>query len=140
MGFFITGGLFVIAILAVLGSVFMVRNDDSTPDEKRDTTGSSDTGTAPASQGEEQAEHISSPTPSPQSHNEEQTNEADEQVYIADGQVHELVTELHNLHEQAQILSQRLGTLSEIAYHIEQTQNGHSANAAESHSAQDQTS
>ena len=152
MGTLIIGGLLVIALLAIVGSIFAARG--GTPNNARRTAAATATPKEATLSNEARVEAPATepPTPQPQesigqllppgvesAHNG-QTH--DEQIvptlpltdglpsYNADGQVHELTAQLQALHEEAQHLSQRLSILTEMAEHIEGRQSARSEDGA----------
>jgi len=118
----IIGGLFAVALLAVLALVFLVRGEPRTPKNvtkvdneslKLSETAQVAAGGTPTLPG--------LPTPNtetevmPELHNVQQ-------FPVGNGQFHRLSVELHSLHGQAQEIENRLGVLTEIIEHIEDDQ------------------
>lgn len=144
MGLLITGGLLVVALLAIIGSIFVARSGATDNARKRpekaaapEATGSdseSRVETPPVETFEQPEEPslpptVAAPLEEGQTNNEhiETTMSLDNEqpAYSANGQVHELTTQLQALHEETQRLSQRLSALTEMAEHIEERQTGH---------------
>lgn len=142
MGTLIIGGLLVIALLAIVGSIFAARGGGTTGEARRTPaapkTADSETRVeappvAMPPQPEEPTEQALPPVPGAVNngltHDEPlapATPLPDGHLsYDSDGQVHELTTQLQALHEEARHLSQRLSILTEMAEHIEGQRSNH---------------
>ena len=122
------GGLLVIAILAILGAVFLGLSDQRT--EKARSNGQamfSPTSATPLI-GQQQAGYRSVEQTVPMrqgmpSSTEQRmvSTEESQQAYALNGQFHELTVELQTLHQHAKELERRLRTLAEVADRIEKT-------------------
>ncbi|MDQ2886893.1 MAG: hypothetical protein M3Y39_12515 [Chloroflexota bacterium] len=150
MGTLIIGGLLVIALLAIVGSIFAARGGSTTGGARRTPAAapapkaaSSETrveapSVATSSQLEEPAEQSLPPVPGAVNngltHDEPLAPTTPlpegQPAYNSDGQVHELTTQLQALHEEARQLSQHLSILTEMAEHIEGRQSNHTEDGA----------
>ena len=133
MGTLIIGGLLGIALLAIVGTVFAIRGDDTgnqtrTPVAPASTTANG-TPTAPLAEPEAQGQQARQPAalPSGDAHDEPAAAPStDAQApYVPNGEVHELSTQLQVLHDEALTLSQHLSTLTEMAEQIEERHTVH---------------
>ena len=126
----IIAGLLIVAILAILGAVFLGRTDQRAT--KAQTNGSvtvSTSGVIPLAQQSSVANPTTGRT-APLSQNVPSTSErpvnpmaGGQQQYAMNGQFHELTVELQTLYQHAFELEKRLRTLTEVADRIEKTQN-----------------
>lgn len=129
MAFLIIGGLLAIALLAILGAVFLSISEQRAESARSNGgTTTSSTGTRPVveqqravSGGVEQRASIRQNT-SPLAERSLVTAEENQQPYVLNGQFHELAVELQTLYQHARELERRLRTLTEIADRIEKTQ------------------
>ena len=145
MGTLIIGGLLVVALLAIVGSIFAARS--GTTGNMRKTPAA-----APSPKAADSETRVEAPPVATPSQLDEQSEQSlplvpgaannglthDEPLapatplpdgqpaYNSDGQVHELTAQLQALHEEARHLSQRLSILTEMAEHIEERQGTHS--------------
>ncbi len=140
MTLLITGGLLAVALLAILGAVFLSISEQRA--EKARTNGGanlSSTGfsTTIAQQQTEnrQVERATSTRQimSPSMEKPVRSTEINQQPYALDGQFHELAVELQTLYQHAWELERRLRTLSEVADRIEKTNNNQIGNKEEMH-------
>ena len=128
MTLLIIGGMLIVALLAILGAVYLSVSDQRA--NKAQANGSvtvSSPGTLPL------AEHTSAASPAtahtvPQRQNPPSTVEKTlnptasiQQPYSLNGQFHELTVELQTLYQHAWELERRLRTLAEVADRIEKT-------------------
>ena len=129
MSFLIIGGLLAVALLAILGAVFLGISEQRAESARSNggTTASS-TGTRPVveqqravSRGVEQRAPIRQNT-SPLAERSLVSTEESQQPYVLNGQFHELAVELQTLYQHARELERRLRTLTEVADRIEKTQ------------------
>ncbi len=127
MTLFIIGGLLIIALLAILGSVFLSVSDQRAT--KAQANGSVSVGspaTLPLVESSSAANRASERIPSQNltSTVERSANPlaTDQQQYALNGQFHELTIELQTLYQHASELERRLRTLTDIADRIEKTQ------------------
>ncbi len=128
MSILIIGGLLAIAILAILGTVFLTLNDQRAA--KAETNGSvivSASSTTPLVEQSPASNRTLERTsaqrqnlPSP-SERQLSTTTGAQQQYALNGQFHELTVELQTLYQHAWELERRLRTLSEVADRIEKT-------------------
>ncbi len=145
MGTLIIGGLLVVALLAIVGSIFAARGGP-TGDVRRtpaatttpEAAGSETRVETPPVETPSQPEELVGQSLPPtieavkngQAHDEQIAETAplaeEQPPYNANGQVHELTAQLQALHEEARHLSQRLSILTEMAEHIEERQSTHS--------------
>jgi hypothetical protein len=148
MNALIIGGLFAVALLAVIGTVFLMRGESvqapasssvASTSEQEKTDTESDGGVSlksfaavPSSApnaDQDPRKGPSRPAPYPGSlhislRESAGADSQDEEpmLPLANGQLHELAAELRTLHQQALDLGQRLSVLTEIADHIERGQ------------------
>ena len=130
MTLLIIGGMLIVALLAILGAVFLSVSDQRA--NKAQAYGNvpvSSPGTLPL------VEQSSAVSPAmektiPQRQNQPPTIErplstigGSSQTYTLNGQFHELTVELQTLYQHAWELERRLRTLSEVADRIEKTHN-----------------
>lgn len=129
MSFLIIGGLLAVALLAILGAVFLGISEQRAESARSNggTTASS-TGTRPVveqqravSRGVEQRAPTRQNT-SPLAERSLVSTEESQQPYVLNGQFHELAVELQTLYQHARELERRLRTLTEVADRIEKTQ------------------
>jgi hypothetical protein len=126
----IIGGLLAIALLAVLGAVFLGISEQR--DEKARSNGgiiSGSTGIRPVVEQQAAVNRAVEQT-APVRHNTSQLaerslvpTEESQQSFALNGQFHELAVELQTLYQHARELERRLRTLTEVADRIEKTQN-----------------
>jgi len=119
----IIGGLFAVALLAVLALVFLVRGEPRTPKKnvtkvdneplKLSETAQVAAGGTPTLPG--LPESNTETELIPELHNIQQ-------FPVGNGQFHRLSVELHSLHGQAQEIENRLSVLTEMIEHIENDQ------------------
>ncbi len=130
MAFLIIGGLLAVALLAILGAVFLgISEQRAERARSNGGTTASSTGTRPVveqqravSRGIEQRAPIRQNT-SPLAERSLVSTEESQQPYVLNGQFHELAVELQTLYQHARELERRLRTLTEVADRIEKTQN-----------------
>ena len=130
MTLLIIGGMLIVALLAILGAVFLGVSDQRA--NKAQAYGNvpvSSPGTLPL------VEQSSAVSPAmektiPQMQNQPPTSERSlstigsaQQPYALNGQFHELAVELQTLYQHAWELERRLRTLAEVADRIEKTHN-----------------
>jgi hypothetical protein len=129
VSFLIIGGLLAVALLAILGAVFLGISEQRAESARSNggTTASS-TGTRPVgeqqrvvSSGVEQRAPIRQNT-SPLAERSLVSTEESQHSYVLNGQFHELAMELQTLYQHARELERRLRTLTEVADRIEKTQ------------------
>jgi hypothetical protein len=130
MTLLIIGGMLIVALLAILGAVFLgVSDQRATKAQANGNITVSSPGTVPL------VAQSSAATPAtekimPQRPNQPPTSErtlstigGGQQPYALNGQFHELTVELQTLYQHAWELERRLRTLAEVADRIEKTQN-----------------
>jgi hypothetical protein len=126
----IIGGLLIVAILAILGAIFLSVSDQRTA--KAQTNGSvvmnsqSTTPLVEQSLSTSRTTERSMPTRQnlpPAAERPLSATGGGQQQYALNGQFHELAVELHTLYQHAWELERRLRMLSEVAERIEKTQN-----------------
>lgn len=123
MSILIIGGLFAVALLAVLALVFLVRGEPRTPKmkvTKMDNEPLELSETAQVAAG-------GTPTlpnlPAPNTETEVMPEPHNVQQFpVGNGQFHRLSVELHSLHGQAQEIENRLDVLTEMIERIENNQ------------------
>ncbi|HEY6286547.1 MAG TPA: hypothetical protein VIX20_12845 [Ktedonobacteraceae bacterium] len=129
MTLLIIGGLLLVALLAILGAVFLGISEQRT-DRVRTNGGANLSSTATnsvlAQQPTEnrqvkQATTIRQSMPSSIERTVRST-EINQQPYVLNGQFHELAVELQTLYQHAWELERRLRTLADVADRIEKTQ------------------
>lgn len=129
MAFLIIGGLLVVALLAILGAVFLGINEQRA-ERARSNGGTTVSSTGPrpvveqqraVSTGVEQRAPVRENT-SPLAERSLVSTEESQQPYVLNGQFHELAVELQTLYQHARELERRLRTLTEVADRIEKTQ------------------
>ena len=127
MNTLIIGGLFAIALLAILGAIFLARSEPRTPKVPPVTK----VGNEPLKVSETaQIAAAGAPTqpslPAPKeeiiSQNTVPVQQKAQSFPVANGQFHKLSVELHALHGQAQEIERRLSILTEIVERIEHDQ------------------
>jgi hypothetical protein len=128
MTLLIVGGMLLVALLAILGAVFLSVNDQRA-DKARMNGGANpgSTGSNPVIAQQptenrqiEQATSIRQSMPSSRERPVRST-EINQPPYALDGQFHELAVELQTLYQHAWELERRLRTLAEVADRIEKT-------------------
>ena len=119
MTLLIIGGLLIVALLAILGAVFLSVNDQRA-DRARTNGGASlsSTATNPVLVQQSTAIRQSMPVSTERSLRSKQINQ---QPYALNGQFHELAVELQTLYQHAWELERRLRTLADVADRIEKT-------------------
>jgi len=125
----IIGGLLAIALLAILGAVFLGMSEQRA-DKARSNGGiiSGSTGIRPVVEQQpavnravEQSAPVRHNT-SPLAERSLVPTEESQQSFALNGQFHELAVELQTLYQHARELERRLRTLTEVADRIEKTQ------------------
>jgi hypothetical protein len=138
MTLLIIGGMLIVALLAILGAVFLSVNDQRA--NKSQANGNvivSSPGTVPLVEQPSAASPATEKT-NPQRQNLPPTAERPfnsttdgQQPYALNGQFHELTMELQTLYQHAWELERRLRTLAEVADRIEKTQNNQTGTETE---------
>ena len=131
MTLLIIGGMLIVALLAILGAVFLSISDQrSNKEQANGNVIVSSPGTVPLVEQSLAASPATEKT-IPQRQNHPPTSErplstigGSSQTYTLNGQFHELTVELQTLYQHAWELERRLRTLSEVADRIEKTHNG----------------
>ena len=140
MTLLIIGGLLAVALLAILGAVFLGMSDQRA--EKARANGSVTVSSSSATPLVEQQSAPSRATLSaaPTGQNPIPTAERSlrptgdgQQQYALNGQFHELTVELQTLYQHAWELERRLRTLAEVADRIEKTNNNQIGSEEEIH-------
>ncbi len=140
MTLLIIGGLLAVALLAILGAVFLGLSDQRA--EKARANGSVTISSSSATPLVEQSSAASRATLSaaPTGQNPIPTAERSlrptgdgQQQYALNGQFHELTVELQTLYQHAWELERRLRTLAEVADRIEKTNNNQIGSEEEIH-------
>ncbi len=131
MSTLIIGGLFVVALLALVGLVFILRSESGatkSAQTKPVSPQSSATTPVTATSQSETLAHRNASTSVPSAPAMPTSAITDEPRFaMANGQFHELAEELHILHEQSQEIEHRLSILSEMIERIERSQDAHIA-------------
>ena len=140
MTLLIIGGLLAVALLAILGAVFLGMSDQRA--EKARANGNVTVSSSSATPLVEQSSAASRATLSaaPTGQNPIPTAERSlrptgdgQQQYALNGQFHELTVELQTLYQHAWELERRLRTLAEVADRIEKTNNNQIGTEEEIH-------
>ena len=140
MTLLIIGGMLIVALLAILGAVYLSVSDQRA-DKARTNDGAnlSSTSYSPviAQQSTEnrQVEQSTTLRQSLPTSTEKPVRSAEinQQPYALNGQFHELAVELQTLYQHAWELERRLRTLAEVADRIEKTNDNQSATQEEMH-------
>jgi hypothetical protein len=141
MTLLIIGGMLIVALLAILGAVFLSVNDQRA--NKAQANGNvtvSSPGTVPLVEqpsATSKATERTAPLGQNLSYSAEgslHTPVNDQQPYILNGQFHELTVELQTLYQHAWELERRLRTLADVADRIEKTQSNQIGIEEELHS------
>ncbi|GAC1389116.1 MAG: hypothetical protein NVS4B11_19550 [Ktedonobacteraceae bacterium] len=121
MNILIVGGLFAIALLALIGIVFLIRSEPHTPKVPAGKVESEPLKVLETAEVAKAGTPIQPSLPTP---NDEAVAEQQEiqRFPIANGQFHTLSVELHALHMQAQEIEHRLSVLTEMIERIERDQ------------------
>ena len=140
MTLLIIGGMLIVALLAILGAVFLSVSDQRA--NKEQANGNvmvSSPGTVPLV-AQSSATSPATEKTIPQRQNQPSTSErplstigGGQQPYALNGQFHELTVELQTLYQHAWELERRLRTLAEVADRIEKTNNDQIASQEEIH-------
>ena len=121
MTLLIVGGLLIVALLAILGAVFLGRTDQrAARTQGNGSVTVSSPGTIPLAQQSSVANPTTERT-APFIQNIPPTT-GDQQQSALNGQFHALTMELQTLYQHAYELERRLRTLTEVADRIEKTQ------------------
>ncbi len=125
MQLLIVGGLFAIALIALIALFLVVRSEPRTNDTGAGASsyGEKDESPVPAHLGAEQAQQI----PLSVQREEQVQTQGVHTLPVMNGQLHELSAELHDLHQQAQDIEHRLSILTEMMGHIKRSQAGRSS-------------
>ena len=141
MTLLIIGGMLIVALLAILGAVFLGVSDQRA--NKAQANGNvtvSSPGTVPLVEQSSAASQATEKT-IPQKQNQPPNAErplsiigGGQQPYALNGQFHELTVELQTLYQHAWELERRLRTLADVADRIEKTNTNQLAMQEEMHS------
>ena len=142
MTLLIIAGLLVVALLAILGAVFLGRtNQRAAKEQNNGSVTVSTPGALPLAQ-QSSVAHPTTERTAPLSQNVPSTSErpvspsaGGQQQYAMNGQFHELTVELQTLYQHAWELERRLRTLTEVADRIEKTQNNQISIGQEIHAS-----
>ena len=128
MSTLIIGVLFVVALVAIIALVFVLRSEPrSTGTVPANPAASATPDVAPTNQPDtvtktnESTPSIATAPTAPSV----PTSTEESHFAMANGQFHELAVELHTLHEQSQEIEHRLSVLSEMIERIERSQDAH---------------
>ena len=126
MNTLIIGGLFALALLAILGVIFLIRGESRTPKipvTKMDNEPLKMRETAQIAAGGAPTQPVL-PAPKEEvlSQNIVPMQQKVSSFPVANGQFHKLSVELHALHAQAQDVEHRLSILTEMIERVEQDQ------------------
>ena len=141
MTLLIIGGLLAVAILAILGAVFLGVSEQRT--EKARTNGSMSLSSSSSIPLVEQPSTVNraaertAPTrqnPPPTAERTLRSARGSQQQDALNGQFHELTAELRTLYQHAWELERRLRSLTEIAERLEETQSNQVGTEVETHS------
>lgn len=130
MSFLIIGGAFVVALLAVIGLFFVIRQEQQTVTPEAQAIALGQQEAAAATTGVPIAPTTTTAQgPSPVSQEPSvntvptmPVHQKEDYFPVSNGQLHEFSVELRTLHEQAQELEHRLNILTEMMGRIERTQ------------------
>ena len=130
MTLLIIGGLLVVALLAILGAVFLGVSEQRA-DKARTTSSVTISSPSSTSLVEQQSAAPRAPmrtvplgqNPPPTAERSLRPTGDSQQQYALNGQFHELAVELQTLYQHAWELERRLRTLAEVADRIEKTNN-----------------
>lgn len=139
MSFLVIGGAFVVALLAIIGLVLVLRQEQQTqiaPAKPVVTEKTPPPAAAPAPAKAQESEPVTQ-TLAVKRDTQFPVNDDNDHLSISDGQFHEFVVELHTLHEQAQELEHRLSILTEMVGRIQHAPNGRFDVEDETYHAQD---
>jgi hypothetical protein len=140
MTLLIIGGMLSVALLAILGAVFLSVSEQRA--EKARSNGStalSSPGSTTVLEQSSASQRITerstplSPNLPPTAERPLSPTGADQQQYALNGQFHELSVELQTLYQHAWELERRLRTLAEVAERIEKTNNSEIGAEGEMH-------
>ncbi len=140
MTLLIIGGLLAVALLAILGAVFLSISEQRA--EKARTNAGANLSSLGSNtmivQQQTENRQVGQATPTRQimpSSTEKpvRSTEINQQPYALNGQFHELTVELQTLYQHASELERRLHTLAEAADRIEKTQNDQISTEEEMH-------
>jgi len=128
MTLLIVGGMLIVALLAILGAVFLSVSDQPKKAQANGNVIVSSPATVPLVE-QSSAASLATEKTIPQRQNQPPTSErplstigGGQQTYSLNGQFHELTVELQTLYQHAWELERRLRTLSEVADRLEKTQ------------------
>ena len=128
MTLLIVGGMLIVALLAILGAVFLSVSDQPKKAQANGNVIVSSPATVPLVE-QSSAASLATEKTIPQRQNQPHTSErplstigGGQQTYSLNGQFHELTVELQTLYQHAWELERRLRTLSEVADRLEKTQ------------------
>ena len=142
MSFLVIGGAFVVALLALVALVFILRQEEAQPTTPAKPAATAEKtappapATAPAKVQTQAQEPVTQTLPV-KMESQFPTHNDDQHLSISDGQFHEFVVELHTLHEQAQELEHRLSILTEMVGRIQRSPNGRISVEEETYHSQD---
>jgi hypothetical protein len=124
----IIGGVLIVALLAILGTVFLSvseqRSEKARTKDNISVSSSSSTPLVEQPSAASKATERTTPLGQNLPHSAEgslRTPVNDQQPYVLNGQYHELTVELQTLYQHAWELERRLRTLAEVAGRIENT-------------------
>lgn len=139
MSFLVFGGAFVVALLAIIGLVVILRQEQQaqvTPARPVVTEKIPPLATASAPTKAQESEAVRQTLPVKRD-TQFSVDDHNNHLSISDGQFHELVVELHSLHKQSQELEHRLSILTEMVGRIQRSPNGRFDVEDETYHAQD---
>ena len=126
MSTLIIGGLFALALIAILALVFVLRGEQHVTQVRNQPSTALISTTPPADDQSEQQATLDTDTTMqtfPQVDEPASFNNG-QRFPLVNGQFHELSSELHTLHGQAQEIEQRLSALTSMIERIEERENG----------------
>jgi uncharacterized membrane protein YccC len=137
----IIGGLLIVALLAILGAVFLSVSEQRADKARTNSSVivSSSSATPLVEQSSAASRVAERTTPlrqnlSPTAERPLSPTGGDQQQYALNGQFHELAVELQTLYQHAWELERRLRTLAEVADRIEKTNSNQIGSEEEIHS------
>jgi len=142
----IIGGLLAVGILAILGAVLLGMSEQRTENAQKNRTPQTIPVAMSESANYRTVDEAAARMPvgainrAPTADETALITMEGEQLHPSlNGQFHELAGEIRTLHQQARHLEQRLGVLSEMVSHIEQTQSGFTDVEEEAQTSSDNT-
>jgi len=127
----IVGGLFIVAVLAIVVMIFVLRGEPDTnatasaPSPKPLAAEQNEPATQKTSASKPSVAAQTAPVPTEDFTTGPEDPQTDEWNPVANGQFHELANELRTLHQQAQEFEYRLSVLRDMIERIEYARHNH---------------